>query len=264
MEHEYLKYRKDSQAMFRDETQQGKKLDRFEPSEKRKKEKREPEQALSIKNTYGQFQLGEVKRKNRREPENQLLHNENIALVSGLRKDRKKELKDHELFKETGSASIPILQKRVRLNPHHKEKSAAMLRMEPEKTGNRLALSLSEMAESGKLKTVQQLLPFLNGKREKEEKERLLEERNFCGGLSKEKERYLEEVKENELHKQRERYRFVQKADLILRQNKESLVDTAEKAGETLEEYRKKIWGNPSPEENTEENTEEDEENNRE
>lgn len=264
MEHEYLKYRKDSQAMFRDETQQGKKLDRFEPSEKRKKEKREPEQALSIKNTYGQFQLGEVKRKNRREPENQLLHNENIALVSGLRKDRKKELKDHELFKETGSASIQILQKRVRLNPHHKEKSAAMLRMEPEKTGNRLALSLSEMAESGKLKTVQQLLPFLNEKREKEEKERLLEERNLCGGLSKEKERYLEEVKENELHKQRERYRFVQKADLILRQNKESLVDTAEKAGETLEEYRKKIWGNPSPEENTEENTEEDEENNRE
>ena len=67
-------------------------------------------------------------------------------------------------------------------------------------------------------------------------------------------------MKENELHKQRERYRFVQKADLILRQNKESLVDTAEKAGETLEEYRKKIWGNPSPEEKTEE----DEENNRE
>lgn len=184
--------------------------------------------------------------------------------MSGLRKDRKKELKDHELFKETGSASIPILQKRARVNPHHKEKSAAMLRLEPEKTGNRLALSLSEMAESGKLKTVQQLLPFLNEKREKEEKERLLEERNLCGGLSKEKERYLEEVKENELHKQRERYRFVQKADLILRQNRESLVDTAEKAGETLEEYRKKIWGNPCPEENTEENTEEDEENNRE
>lgn len=58
MEYDYGEYRKDSQALFREEEKRGETLERFEASEKRRREGREPERVLALKNSYGQFEAG--------------------------------------------------------------------------------------------------------------------------------------------------------------------------------------------------------------
>lgn len=133
MEYDYGEYRKDSQALFREEEKRGETLERFEASEKRRREGREPERVLALKNSYGQFELGVSGTKTEKQPEKAQRSQEKLALVSGLRKERKKELRDYETFHETGSVPLSSLQKRGRVNPHKKEKSAALLRLEPEK-----------------------------------------------------------------------------------------------------------------------------------
>ena len=51
------------------------------------------------------------------------------------------------------------------MNPHVKEKSAAALKLDQEKTGSRLTESLSLMRNQGRLETVQEMLPFLKRER---------------------------------------------------------------------------------------------------
>lgn len=241
VEYDYGEYRKDSQALFREEEKRGETLERFEASEKRRREGREPERVLALKNSYGQFELGVSGTKTEKQPEKAQRSQEKLALVSGLRKERKKELRDYETFHETGSVPLSSLQKRGRVNPHKKEKSAALLRLEPEKTGNRLAKGLSELAEKEKLETVQEMFPFLQNKAEREERKILMEEREKTGILSTEKSHYLDHIKENELHKQREKQKFVQKADYTFRTEKEKQKQETKKTG-AWEEYRKKLW----------------------
>ena len=86
------------------------------------------------------------------------------------------------------------------MNPHVKEKSAAALKLDQEKTGSRLTESLSAMRNQGKLETVQEMLPFLDSEREKEERAQILEEQRTVGKLSTVKNQYLDQLKENELH----------------------------------------------------------------
>ena len=64
------------------------------------------------------------------------------------------------------------------------------------------------------------------------------------GKLSTVKNQYLDQLKENELHKQREKERFIQSVDKILKNKSEEL--QAEKRGHdgNLEEYLKKVWKN--------------------
>lgn len=102
MEYDYGEYRKDSQALFREEEKRGETLERFEASEKRRREGREPERVLALKNSYGQFELGVSGTKAEKAQRSQ----EKLALVSGLRKERKKELRDYETFHETGSVPL--------------------------------------------------------------------------------------------------------------------------------------------------------------
>ena len=51
MEYDYGEYRKDSQALFREEEKRGETLERLEASEKRRREGREPERVLALKNS---------------------------------------------------------------------------------------------------------------------------------------------------------------------------------------------------------------------
>lgn len=69
MEYDYGEYRKDSQALFREEEKRGETLERFEASEKRRREGREPERVLALKNSYGQFELGVSGTKAEKQPE---------------------------------------------------------------------------------------------------------------------------------------------------------------------------------------------------
>ena len=242
VEYDYMEYRKDSQAALREKNSRGEKMDGFHSSEKRRKEGREPEKELEIGNSYGKFELGATKQSVKSGNEKNVP--EKIAVVSGLRKDRKKELRDHEQLQESRAVPIELLQKRVLVNPHRKEKSAAALRLEQEKTGNRLAAGLSEMEDQGKLETVKEMLPFLDSRREQEERKRILEEQEVTGKLSTEKNKYLDSLKENELHKQREKQKFVQAADRILKNKSEEIRPEDREHGGNLEEYLKKLWSN--------------------
>ena len=242
MEYDYMEYRKDSQAALREKSSRGEKLDGFHSSEKRRKEGREPEKQLEIGNSYGKFELGSTKQGEK--SKNEKNAPEKIAVVSGLRKDRKKELRDHEKLRENRAVPLETLQKRVFVNPHEKEKSASALRLEQEKTGNRLVSGLSVMEEQGKLETVQEMLPFLNSRREQEERKRILEEREVTGKLSTEKNKYLDRLKEDELHKQREKQKFVQAADRILKNKSEEIRPENREHGGSLEEYLRKLWSN--------------------
>ena len=85
------------------------------------------------------------------------------------------------------------------------------------------------------------MFPFLQNKTEREERKILMEEREKTGILSTEKSHYLDHIKENELHKQREKQKFVQKADYTFRTEKEKQKQETKKAG-AWEEYRKKLW----------------------
>ena len=209
-------------------------MDGFHSSEKRRKEGREPEKKLEIGNSYGKFELGATKQSVK--PGNEKNVPEKIAVVSGLRKDRKKELRDHEQLQESRAVPLELLQKRVLVNPHRKEKSAAALRLEQEKTGNRLAAGLSEMEDQGKLETVKEMLPFLDSRREQEERKRILEEQEVTGKLSTEKNKYLDSLKEKQ--------KFVQAADRILKNKSEEIRPEDREHGGNLEEYLKKLWGN--------------------
>ena len=160
MEYDYREYRKDSQAVLREKNSRREKMDHFLSSEERKKEGREPEKKLEIGNSYGTFEIGFSKaaaKKNREDVQK--------APESGLRKDRRKELRDYEYVRENGAVPLPLLQKRAFVNSHVKEKSAAALKLDQEKTGSRLTESLSAMRNQGKLETVQEMLPFLERER---------------------------------------------------------------------------------------------------
>ncbi len=243
MEYDYREYRKDSQAALREKNSPKEKLDNFQASEKRKKEGREPEKKLEIGNTYGKFEIGSAEWTEKKK-ENSQKKTEKLAIVSGLRKERKKELRDYESVRENGAVPLPILQKRTLVNPHVKEKSAAALRLEQEKTGSRLAESLSAMKDQGKLETVQEMLPFLDSRREQEERRQLLEEQETIGKLSTEKNKYLDQLKESELHKKREKEKFIQSADRILKNKSEEIRTEKREHSGDLEEYLRKLWGN--------------------
>ena len=236
MEYDYREYRKDSQAVLREKNSRREKMDHFLSSEERKKEGREPEKKLEIGNSYGTFEIGFSKaaaKKNRED-----------AVISGLRKDRRKELRDYEYVRENGAVPLPLLQKRAFVNSHVKEKSAAALKLDQEKTGSRLTESLSAMRNQGKLETVQEMLPFLDSEREKEERAQILEEQRTVGKLSTVKNQYLDQLKENELHKQREKERFIQSVDKILKNRSEELRAEKRVHNGSLEEYLKKVWKN--------------------
>ena len=103
------------------------------------------------------------------------------------------------------------------------------------------------MRNQGKLETVQEMLPFLDSEREKEERARLLEEQRTVGKLSTVKNQYLDQLKENELHKQREKERFIQSVDKILKNRSEELREEKRVHNGSLEEYLKKVWKNVLP-----------------
>ena len=88
------------------------------------------------------------------------------------------------------------------------------------------------------------MLPFLDSRREQEERKRILEEQEVTGKLSTEKNKYLDSLKENELHKQREKQKFVQAADRILKNKSEEIRPEDREHGGNLEEYLKKLWSN--------------------
>ena len=111
MEYDYMEYRKDSQAALREKNSRGEKMDGFHSSEKRRKEGREPEKELEIGNSYGKFELGATKQSVKSGNEKNVP--EKIAVVSGLRKDRKKELRDHEQLQESRAVPLELLQKRA-------------------------------------------------------------------------------------------------------------------------------------------------------
>lgn len=161
VEYDYGEYRKDSQALFQGRRKTGRNIRALEASEKRRREGREPERVLCAEKFIRAVELGVSGTKTEKQPEKAQRSQEKLALVSGLRKERKKELRDYETFHETGSVPLSSLQKRGRVNPHKKEKSAAAFAPGTGKTGNRLAKGLSELAEKEKLETVQEMFPFL-------------------------------------------------------------------------------------------------------
>ncbi|MFR2712930.1 MAG: hypothetical protein ACLTFC_01435 [Pilosibacter sp.] len=244
MEYDYREYRKDSQAVLREKNSRREKMDHFLSSEERKKEGREPEKKLEIGNSYGTFEIGFSKAAAKKNREDVQKAPEKLAVISGLRKDRRKELRDYEYVRENGAVPLPLLKKRAFVNSHVKEKSAAALKLDQEKTGSRLTESLSAMRNQGKLETVQEMLPFLDSEREKEERAQLLEEQRTVGKLSTVKNQYLDQLKENELHKQREKERFIQSVDKILKNRSEELRAEKRVHNGSLEEYLKKVWKN--------------------
>ena len=72
----------------------------------------------------------------------------------------------------------------------------------------------------------------------------LLEEQRTVGKLSTVKNQYLDQLKENELHKQREKERFIQSVDKILKNRSEELRAEKRVHNGSLEEYLKKVWKN--------------------
>ena len=58
------------------------------------------------------------------------------------------------------------------------------------------------------------------------------------------KNQYLDQLKENELHKQREKERFIQSVDKILKNRSEELRAEKRVHNGSLEEYLKKVWKN--------------------
>ena len=97
-------------------------MDHFLSSEGRKKEGREPEKKLEIGNSYGTFEIGVSKAAAKKNREDVQKAPEKLAVISGLRKDRRKELRDYEYVRENGAVPLPFLQKRAFVNPHVKEK----------------------------------------------------------------------------------------------------------------------------------------------
>ena len=74
------------------------------------------------------------------------------------------------------------------------------------------------MRNQGRLETVQEMLPFLDSERERKRNGRSFwKNRGTVGKLSTVKNQYLDQLKENELHKQREKERFIQSVDKILK-----------------------------------------------
>ncbi|MFR8391493.1 MAG: hypothetical protein ACLVBJ_01160 [Pilosibacter sp.] len=129
------------------------------------------------------------------------------------------------------------------MNSHVKEKSAAALKLD-QKNGKQADRESFCDEESGKLETVQEMLPFLDSEREKEERAQLLEEQRTVGKFSTVKNQYLDQLKENELHKQREKERFIQSVDKILKNRSEELRAEKRVHNGSLEEYLKKVWKN--------------------
>lgn len=110
VEYDYGEYRKDSQALFREEEKRGETLERFERRKSGEEKARAGARARAEK-SYGQFELGVSGTKTEKQPEKAQRSQEKLALVSGLRKERKKELRDYETFHETGSVAALVTSK---------------------------------------------------------------------------------------------------------------------------------------------------------
>lgn len=132
MEYDYREYRKDSQAVLREKNSRRERWITFCPP-KNEKGRTGTGKKLEIGNSYGTFEIGFSKAAAKKNREDVQKAPEKLAVISGLRKDRRKELRDYEYVRENGAVPLPLLQKRAFVNSHVKEKSAAALKLDQEK-----------------------------------------------------------------------------------------------------------------------------------
>lgn len=238
MGYEYSEYRKDSHAPLKDKEVTGReKLSKYEAREEKRKEGKEPKEKLLLENTYGVVNLGISDKKEetkKRGKEKQ----ERLITVSGMREDRGGNPRDTEFLRETGSVAMKPYNRRGFTNSHDKENSAVGLRMQPGHTGEKVVAHLQNLAEKEKLDAVQQMMPFLMDKEEKAELYALREKRKQEGKLDVEKEKYLELLMNNQMHREQKKKELIESLNRIIR-NKEKQETKEEKKKSKAVEF---LW----------------------
>ena len=243
MEYDYKKYRKDSQAALRNKPiEKDGALSHYEPREEVKKDHKEPKEKMLMENAYGAVNLGIPEKKQEKEKTQEKEQRPmRTVTVSGLKEGRYTESRDSEHVRETGSVALKGLQKRAFTNSHEKENSAMGLRVFPWNTGEKIVGQLQELAEKENLQVVRQMLPFLYEKPEKEKIQELREAKKADGGLVPERERYLELLEQNQLHRQQQKRKLVHEINHTLAREQQGVKE--EKKDDTYDLLWKILQG---------------------
>lgn len=206
MEYGYKEYRKDSQSPLRDKEVTGQKpLSHFKSSEERQKKQMVPQEKMLLKNTYGALNLGRASQEK-----------EKLITVSGVRQGEDTTLRDYDEVRETGSVFLPNTNKRAVTNPHDRRNSAVAIKLKEAESGERAVKHLEQIAEHLDQQVLRQTLPFLLQKQEEGQIKELEEQRALDGSLSKERERYLNTLKVNQIHKQQKKQELIKKINQTL------------------------------------------------